>query len=410
MPAVESAEGPGARPDRPPAAEAAVIGVLTLVLIAGLYWWVGRGAPRPDEPAVRPLGSEASGGRLSEFMGDRACAECHPGESASHQRSGHAHTLRKPDEVRMTRRIEGRTVRDPEFPDTTWSFDRRDGKFSAERRAGDDVERFIVDFVFGSGEHAATFLTLTDRDPRHPSGLEHRLTYYPRSDSFGVTPGQKSDAPEGRLTPAGRAHGAAEVVHCFGCHTSTTSAEDPNVLDTATMIPNITCERCHGMGRTHVEAARRGETDLAMGFGSGRWTADGQMRLCGQCHRYPGVLEGVGAHQVHPSKVRADNPEIVRFQPIGLMQSACYVKSKGGLSCVTCHDPHRRASKDRNAYEAVCLSCHKVPSRSVCRVSPASGCVGCHMPARDAGQGVMFTDHWIRSREGPRAREGPGGH
>jgi hypothetical protein len=409
MPEVQSPEDSGAGPDRPPAAEAVVIGMLTVLLIAGLYWWVARGVPRPDKSAVRPLGSESSGGRLSAFMGNHACAECHPGESASHQRSGHAHTLRKPDEVPMTRRIEGRVVQDPESPGTTWFFGRLNGKFSAEWRAGGNVERFIVDFVFGSGEHAVTFLTLSDRDPRHPSGLEHRLTYYPHSDSFRVTPGQKADAPEGRLTPAGRVHGTAEVVHCFGCHTSTTSAEDPNVLDTATMIPNVTCERCHGMGRTHVEAARRGETDLAMGFGPGRWTAGRQMRLCGQCHRYPGVLEGVGVPQVHPSKIRPDNPEIVRFQPIGLMQSACYVKSRGSLSCVTCHDPHRRASKDRDAYEAVCISCHKVPQKSVCRVSPASGCIGCHMPARDTGQGVMFTDHWIRSREGSRARVVPGG-
>jgi hypothetical protein len=273
---------------------------------------------------------------------------------------------------------------------------------SIERKAGGEAERFVVDYVFGSGTHAATFLTLTDRDPAHPAGLEHRLTYYPQSDSFGITPGQGSAAPEGQVTPVGRVHSTGEVVHCFGCHASTTSAADPNVLDTATMIPNVACERCHGFGRDHVAAARRGVGNLAMGSGPGRGTADQQMRLCGQCHRYPGVLEGVGVHQVDPSSVRPDNPAIVRFQPIGLMQSACSKMARGGLTCVTCHDPHAPTATDPRAYEAACLSCHTAPRQTACRISPAAGCVGCHMPKADAGQGVLFTDHWIRTRERPR--------
>jgi formate-dependent nitrite reductase cytochrome c552 subunit len=44
----------------------------------------------------------------------------------------------------------------------------------------------------------------------------------------------------------------------------------------------------------------------------------------------------------------------------------------------------------------VCLSCHRGAGRAVCPVSAESGCVGCHMPRRDSGQGFLFTDHWIR--------------
>jgi hypothetical protein len=379
--------------------EALALGLVGVSLVAGLLWWVARAPIRPAEVGVKPGAGAPRGGRLAAFVGDRACAECHPGEFASHRRSGHARTLRTPPEAPVSRRVDGRSVRDPESPDTTWSYAFRDGSLSIDRRIGGEVKRFVVDYVFGSGEHAATFLTLTDRDPAHPAGLEHRMTYYRHSDSFGITPGQKADAPEGRVTPSGRVQSTAEVVHCFGCHASTTSAQDPNVLDEATMIPNVACERCHGFGRAHVEAARGGSGDLTMGFGSGRETADQQMRLCGQCHRYPGVLAGVGVPQVHPAQVRADNPEIVRFQPIGLMQSACYGKERGGLTCVSCHDPHARTSKDTRAYEAVCLSCHTPTGRVACRVSPSTGCVACHMPKADAGQGVLFTDHWIRARE-----------
>src|SRR5205823_5293708 len=106
---------------------------------------------------------------------------------------------------------------------------------------------------------------------------------------------------------------------------------------------------------------------------------------------------------------------LARFQPVGLMQSKCYTESGGTFSCVTCHDPHARASADRASYDAVCLSCHagrgppRAPASSTaqpadralaagtpCPVSPSSRCVECHMPQIDAGQFIRFSDHWIR--------------
>jgi hypothetical protein len=115
------------------------------------------------------------------------------------------------------------------------------------------------------------------------------------------------------------------------------------------------------------------------------------MRLCGDCHRHPA--------QAPPGEIRADNPRIARFQPVGLMQSACYTKSDGALSCVNCHDPHSPASTDRASYAAACLACHKPGGQPICSVSPRRDCIDCHMPALDTGQGILFTDHWIRVRK-----------
>jgi hypothetical protein len=231
-------------------------------------------------------------------------------------------------------------------------------------------------------------VTMLDRDPSHPEALEHRLTYYAQNDSLDVTPGQETSSPLPGATPHGRHLPPAKALKCFDCHTTYTSNQGPETLDVATMGPNVRCERCHGPGRSHVQAARRGDQDLAVPFGSGRWTAAEQMRMCGHCHRHP--------DQAPLGEIRADNPEIVRFQPVGLMQSACYTKSPGTLSCVNCHDPHARASADRTSYERACLSCHQAAPQSTCSVSPKSGCIDCHMPRKNAGQGVLFTDHWIR--------------
>jgi hypothetical protein len=285
-------------------------------------------------------------------------------------------------------------VADPERPAATWSYRFRDDQFWLERREAGEVERFLIDYAFGSGRHATTFITLTDRTPDRPIMVEHRLTLYAHREAPDITPGQgRARGPRAQgVGPSGRRYPASGTLKCFECHTTVTSDRGPLVLDEATMIPDVGCERCHGPGRSHVEAARRraGEASLAMPFGSRQGTAAEEIRLCGTCHRLP--------ENVDRELIRPDNPTFVRFQPVGLMQSACYRQSRGALSCSTCHDPHTKTSTDIAAYEAVCLSCHRAPAQTPCKVSAATGCVGCHMPRRDATRGMMMTDHWIRAR------------
>jgi hypothetical protein len=292
------------------------------------------------------------------------------------------------------RRLAGATFADPERRGVSWSYSLADDRLWTERREGGQVERFPIDYAFGSGRHATTFVTVTDRTPDHPTMIEHRLTGFAHRDAPDITPGQGEAGGRVRegVGPSGRRYATPATLKCFECHTTATSARGPLILDESTMIPDVDCESCHGPGRTHAEAARRGAEGEALGmpFGIGRWKADDEIRLCGACHRLP---ETVG-----PALIRPGNPLLVRLQPVGLMQSACYRKSQGALSCSTCHDPHARTSTDLPAYEAVCLSCHLGTSRTACKVSPSTGCVGCHMPRRDASRGMMMTDHWIRSR------------
>ncbi len=268
------------------------------------------------------------------------------------------------------------------------------------------IERFVVDYALGSGHHATTFVTVLDLDP--PKILEHRLTYYTREGTLEVTPGQAVGKEMPGTTPAGREVRARETLKCFGCHATQLSAHSVVELDPFLMIPSVTCERFHGPGRAHVEAARRGAgaEDLSMPMGLEGWTVQSQLELCGGCHRHPS--------RVPPEQLNANDPALARFQPIGLSQSRCFKESEGRLSCVSCHDPHARSSSDPAIYERVCLSCHEMPRKgttgetghemshlaatSVCPVSPTRGCVACHMPGVDSGQYVLFTDHWIRVR------------
>jgi Cytochrome c554 and c-prime len=330
----------------------------------------------------------------SAYVGSKSCAECHPGEYASHSRSGHAHTLRSAARIPLARRLSGATFADPERQGVCWTYRLKDGRFQAERHEAEEVEQFLIDYAFGSGRHATTFVTVTDRTPDHPTMFEHRLTVFAHEEAPDITPGQgqargPSRQGDGRT---GRRYATPATLKCFECHTTTMSDRGRLALDESVMIPNIGCERCHGPGRSHIELARRkAEGDLfAMPFGLGSRTGAEEIRLCGSCHRLPETVD--------PAMIRPDYAPLVRFQPVGLMQSACYQKSQGALSCSTCHDPHARTSTDIPAYEAVCLSCHRGPSKTPCKVAPETGCVGCHMPRRDASRGMMMSDHWIRPR------------
>ncbi len=367
--------------------EAVLLAIILLIGLTGAFWWF----MAPANRLSNAVGSNRNAGRdpsYHEYVGDRACRDCHPGESALHDRSGHSHTLRPAAAGELARWLDGREFKDPELAQVNWRFALSNGQLIATRTATEKVEEYVLEYVFGSGRHASTFVSLLDRDPIHPTLLEHRLTYFAHADSLGLTPGHA-----GKLsgnTSHGRVMETTLVLQCFHCHSTVTSDRGSQQLDERTMIPNVSCERCHGPGKSHIEAARRGRDldRLIMQLGPGRSSPAEQVRVCGQCHRLPDM---VTSGPIHP-----DNPVIARYQPVGLMQSRCFTESHSTLGCLNCHEPHSRTATDHAVYEAVCLSCHHSATQSRCSVSPLSRCIDCHMPRRDVGRGIRFTDHWIR--------------
>ena len=337
------------------------------------------------------------------YIGSKACAECHPGEYALFTGSGHAQTFRKAVERRVIDLLAGTSAGDPDQEGVRWAYEKKNGQFLIGREEAGKLEQKVVDYALGSGHHATTFVTVLDLDQFKI--LEHRLTYYTREHELKTTPGQNAEDQDTKSKPWGRELQLRAARKCFRCHATQLSAHDDTVVDPRTMIPGVACERCHGPARPHVAAARRGAPDkeLSMPVGLGSWTAESQFELCGKCHRHPS--------RVPPDKLVENDPTLARFQPIGLSQSKCFQGSGGRFTCVSCHDPHARSSSDPAGYERVCLSCHGTAGSTAagahprdahavtapaCPVSPARGCLPCHMPKVDSGQHVLFTDHWIR--------------
>jgi hypothetical protein len=395
---------------------AVLLAGLTLLVSAAawLVFVVGRAAP-PE--TANPRVSSSSVIRLITFdrpfppegrfvadpyIGSRVCAECHPAESAMHSRSGHALTLRPAGRLEISRRLDGTTQADPEIAGVTWNYRHEKSELHITRTAASEIRQWIADYAIGSGHHAVTFVSVIDHNIPHV--LEHRLTYYHRQagkSGLGITPGHDTrPAPPG-LMPYGGELPPKIARECFRCHaTQLAAGDDEQRFDENTMIPNVSCERCHGPAKAHVAAARRHspESELMLAFGPDHYTAEKLITMCGSCHRLPSASQA--------GRINLDDPNLVRFQPVGIVQSQCYQKSAGAFSCVTCHDPHARVSPDRPAYDQTCVTCHGGPNAPkpetlakparTCPVSAQSRCVECHMPRKDAGQGILFSDHWIR--------------
>lgn len=329
----------------------------------------------------------------SPYVGSAACALCHPAQSRTQRQSHHAQTRLQADELERLPWPEG-VVTDGVNPDVHHEVSRGDGTIRAEVRVEDRAFQAVVEYALGSGHQGRSFLA---RD-RAGTARELRLSLYPEPPIWDRTM-EHPPVPPDAAGYLGRPISEESRRKCLHCHATHFRAAEPGSSRPEARDGGIGCERCHGPGAHHIAAVEQQLPILAIARPR-LATAAQILALCGQCHQAPGT-------------VAASEPGFIRFQAPTFMMSRCYSKS-GRFSCVTCHDPHRDASRSAADYELVCLRCHPtdasnpVPSAgsqepgvwATCPVNPKSDCLECHMPAiRDAVPRAVFTDHRIRVRD-----------
>ena len=95
--------------------------------------------------------------------------------------------------------------------------------------------------------------------------------------------------------------------------------------------------------------------------------------------------------------------------------SRCYTQSTN-LTCTTCHNPHDKPSKKKQAayYRSKCMACHetdggcKLPEPKRFAQSPQNDCVSCHMPRVDTDiPHFAFTHHRIGLKHQTKHDPGP---
>ena len=221
-------------------------------------------------------------------------------------------------------------------------------------------------WAFGAGLKAVTYVSQTGPDHY----VEHGLSYYPTRKALGITPGHKDST--GRkyrtLDPT------ATALRCFRCHSTGPMRLANGEIQLTEQ--GVQCESCHGPGADHVQATGAPGTIL----NPRRLSATQMNSYCGSCHR---KAEDISDWS---------NAWNVRHEPAYLNQSACFRKSEGRLSCLTCHDAHAPLSRAAANYDTRCASCHRKVKH---RTTAVGSCSDCHMPQVQTDAKLEFTNHWI---------------
>lgn len=317
------------------------------------------------------------------FAGSKACAGCHPAEYRRQSSSAHAAALFSAAEHPLAGSFtkSGGLTRPPAY---RFGFFLSGAGLRARIRDAADVMELPVEWAFGSGAQAVTFVTRVDRDWY----VEHYPSYYPALRSWGPTPGQGDLRPASLPEAAGLLYKTRDpdtgIAACFECH-STGPVSFASTGEVRLTESGVRCEACHGAGGAH--AANPSAQPMR---NPARLPAADLNEFCGRCHRPP-ASKGV--------QIDWNYAWNVRHQPVYLSESACFRKSSGALSCLTCHDPHDAARKKPAAdYNARCSSCHSAaghPPKKVCLEQSPSNCIDCHMPLVSPQSPLRFTNHWI---------------
>lgn len=186
--------------------------------------------------------------------------------------------------------------------------------------------------------------------------------------------------------------GATKIYNysCFKCHTTggdTTSTWLPGVEGLGHFSEGgIGCEACHGPGSEHVAAAGGTEGDRKIDLvyeqvhldnSLGGLSKNGVVQvpdpegndvnfMCGTCHNrsYADPINSSGGFIKHHEQW--DEFSSTKHGDIG-------------LTCITCHDPHKRTIWDGDGIIKRCQECHPNHEATV-NHSPAADCIDCHMP------------------------------
>jgi hypothetical protein len=365
-----------------------VVGCLLPVLLFGsVVVWLSLHFQRAVTMPVSRLPASTREARHEGYVGSQACAICHASQVNQHARSGHAQTFYRTDDGQFDAQVDGRQFKDPERG-VTFHYHAGPGGLSVSLPERFPEDAFPLHFGLGSGQHAITFMTLVPGTDGRAVGIEHRVSLFGEDHELDLTPSHRGQAVTQEVEHFGRVRSPELLDRCLNCHTTTYRREGVKLTE---LQPHVGCESCHGPARRHVEQMQQGTIDDTLGLTAISWTATEQIQRCGECHRRPDMLE---------SPLQPDNLKLVRYAPVGILQTACYRKSEGRLSCTTCHDPHRPVSRDAQHYETRCLSCHSAePAQQVsCKVSSQKGCIACHMPQVEVHPGMSMSDHWIRVR------------
>ena len=355
---------------------------------------------------------------FTDFVGSRACAECHQEQYALWKNSTHGRAGGAPNEKNLISQFNGNPLR---FQDAVVRPTSLNNKYQFIVEAEGFAKQILgLDAVVGGGH--LTGGGTQSYFSRYPDGTLRFLPFdFVRKESVWFCQRRKNNewAPideDMSLSdllqwPPTRILGTETgFSNCQNCHGSQIEvAFDPDKKQYVTKFTSlaINCESCHGPGKRHVTLARSGNiadsTEIGMAALSTLNKTE-SLLICFQCHATKdpiqnNYLPGKELEQYYSLKlpILGDNPYLVDGRVRGFayqqnhLYSDCYLS--GSMVCVDCHEPHSQTYRDINSKplrgkfdNGQCLGCHaskmERPEAHSHHKPDSAGnlCTSCHMP------------------------------
>ncbi len=387
------------------------ISVLAILIAAGLFALADSDCASPQSLGDQPR---------SNYVGTQACASCHQDIVRSYRLTNHDRTSALPTKESISGSFAvGSNTLITLDPGLLFRMDEKDGKFFQTAIFGESPRtkerRESIDIVIGSGDKGQTFLYWKG------DALFQLPVSYWREIGWINSPGYlDGTANFERAIPP----------RCVECHAtyfhSLSTLPFANQYDKSSFVLNLSCERCHGPGGSHIESHRMVENSAGNAAVSAYATAivnpaklprERQMDVCAQCHGGLGqpvapaftFVPGQPLAQYIRLQTPDSNAKVdVHGNQIALLErSKCY-QSSSNLTCTTCHNPHE-PEKPAASYSTKCLTCHQ-PQHcgefAKLGATIADNCVDCHMPVQSSNLIISELDgkqvkanvrsHWIK--------------
>ncbi len=337
---------------------------------------------------------------FEDFAGASSCAGCHKDIYDNHIKTAHYLTSAEVSDISVKGNFDSGKNEYAFNRSVLVRMEKRNDAYYQVEYFRDTLKKEKrMDIAVGSGTMGQSFLNWQDN---HLFQLP--ITYFSAARAWSNSPGFPDRVVFNRVITS----------RCLECHTTfakviSEAHKEPEEFDRNKIIYGIDCEKCHGAAAEHVKfhTAHPGDTSAKFIIDPATFSRQQKLELCAMCHG--GRLQKLKpSFSYIPGEKLSDYFLVDTFPPrtdvidvhgnqYGLLRaSKCFKMS--GMTCNTCHDPHKNDRGKLAMYSQKCISCHgelnSIGGATHRRLGAQvkTNCVDCHMPLQDSKAISVFLE------------------